>query len=92
MKSRIPLLLLLIHVPFLIGYVYGLRTDSVYQFGPIAWSIFALMFWRRNGGRLESNGRHPVFHAIADIVCVVLAVMTGEFAFGVLGGCVWTPP
>ncbi len=47
------------------------------------------MFWRRNGGRLESNGRHRVFHVIVDVVCVALAVVTGEFAFGVLGGCVW---
>ena len=89
MKSCTPIFLLLVHVPFLIGYVDGLQTDSVYQFGPIAWSIVALMFWRRNGGRLESNGRHRVFHVIVDVVCVALAVVTGEFAFGVLGGCVW---
>ena len=89
MKSPIPILLLLIHLPFLIGYVYGLRTDSVYQFGPLAWGIVALMFWRRTAGRLESNGKHPVFHVIADLACVALAIGTGEFAFGVLGGCVW---
>ena len=89
MKPQLQIILLLIHVPFLIGYVAGLRIDPVYQFGPVAWGIVALLFWRRNGGRTESGGRFLAVRGVVDVVCLVLAVVTGEFAFGLLGGLVW---
>ena len=89
MKFRIPILLLLIHVPFLIGYMYGLGTDSVYQFGPVAWCIVGLLCCRRTAGELQSTSPHSVVHFLADIFCVSLFIVTGEFVYGLLGGLIW---
>lgn len=90
MKSRLPIVfLLLIHLPFLIGYVLGLRANPAYQFGPVVWCIVALLCWRRNGGRVESKRQFPAIRVLIDLVCVILAIVTGEFGIGVLGGLVW---
>ncbi len=87
MKSRLSIvLLLLIHVPFLIGYVFGLRTDPAYQFGPVAWCFVAVLCWRRNGGRVESAGRFSAIRVLIDLLCVTLAIVTDQFGFDVLGG------
>ncbi|MEO2018811.1 MAG: hypothetical protein ABGZ53_31065, partial [Fuerstiella sp.] len=59
MKSRSQIILLfLIHLPFLIGYLIGLRTDPAYQFGPVAWCFVAVLATQRrtNGIRGTFSG------------------------------------
>lgn len=80
------LLLFLIHLLWVCVYLYGIRNDVRYWFAPIAWALMALIFSMRKSGTRETDGRPPTIRLSISIVLLIVAIATGQAAYGVFSG------
>jgi tetratricopeptide (TPR) repeat protein len=80
------LLLFLIHLLCVCVYLYGIRNDVRYWFAPIAWALMALIFSMRKSGTRETDGRPPMIRLSISIVLLIVALATGQAAYGVFSG------
>ncbi|APZ94483.1 tetratricopeptide repeat protein [Fuerstiella marisgermanici] len=100
MKNRIPIILLvLVHLPLLIGYLVQLPQSPAWYFGPLAWIALGVLFVLRNGGRREiepqEDGNQPAFctfvkfRVVLSVLLILTALVSQQFGFGIMSGLVW---
>ena len=96
MKNRIPIILLvLVHLPLLIGYLVQLPQSPAWYFGPLAWIALGVLFVLRNGGCREiepqEDGNQPAFctfvkfRVVLSVLLILTALASQQFGFGIAG-------